>query len=112
MKEQDDLIRKSLQKSMPRIDDALFTDRIVAQHLAQRKHASPKPFFNFAQLIVGLAFVIFSVGLLLLLKTNNPIIESIQLKEQHGLILFLLSLIYLIYKWLEEFVMYGRVTKA
>lgn len=108
MKNQDEIIKRSLQKRMQRIDDDLFAEKIVKQHLSQKMQISPKPFLNFASLIVGLSFILISIGLILLVKTNNQIFKGIDFNEQHGLILFLLSLFYLIYIWIEEFTLHNK----
>ena len=108
MKNQDEIIRKTLQKRMQRLDDELFAEKIVKQHLSQKAQIEPKPFFNFASLIIGLSFILISIGLLLLVKTNNQIVRSIGFSEQHGYILFMLSFLFSIYKWIEEFTIYHK----
>jgi uncharacterized Tic20 family protein len=108
MKNQDEIIRKTLQKGMQRLDDELFAEKIVKQHLSQKVHNAPKPFLNFASLIIGLSFILISIGLMLLVKTNNQIFKSIGFSEQHGNILLMLSFLFSIYKWIEEFTIYHK----
>jgi len=88
MKSQDDIIKKTLRKEMQRIDDDLFTDEIIKRHLSQKVPVAPRPFLNFVSMIVGLSFTLLSLGLILLVKTNNRILKSIDFSEQHGYILF------------------------
>lgn len=108
MKNQHEIIRKTLQKGMQRIDDDLFADKIVKLHLSQKMQISPRPFLSFASLIIGLSFILISIGLILLVKTNNQILKSIEFNEQHGFILFLLSLFFLIYTWIGEFTIHNK----
>lgn len=103
MKENNDNLKKILQSKMLRINDDSFTDRIVKIHLAKKQEVKSRPFINFMSLIIGLSAVIVSIGLVILLRQNNEWINEIGLNEQHGLILFVLSIMFLIYKWIEEF---------
>jgi hypothetical protein len=110
MKSQDDIIKKTLRKEMQRIDDDLFTDEIIKRHLSQKVPVAPRPFLNFVSMIVGLSFTLLSLGLILLVKTNNRILKSIDFSEQHGYILFLLSFFFLIYKWLDDLTLKHTLT--
>lgn len=108
MKNHDEIIKKTLQKGMQRLDDKLFAERIIKQHLSQNVQIVPKPFFNFAPLIIGLSFILISTGSLLLITTNNQILKSIGFNEQHGYILFMLSFFFLIYTWIGEFTIHNK----
>jgi hypothetical protein len=108
MKKHDEIIRKTLQKGMQRLDDEFFAEKIVKQHLSQMVQIAPKPFLNFASLLIGLSFILISIGLILLVKTNNQIFKNIGFSEQHGYILFMLSLLFSICKWVEEFALYQK----
>lgn len=101
MKRQDDFIKKNLQSHMQRIDDDSFTDKIIEMHLAKKQNIRYKPFINFLSLIIGVSSVIICIGLILLIRENITAFEKIKLNEDHGLILLSVSLIFLIYKWLE-----------
>ena len=101
MKRQDDFIKKNLQSHMQRIDDDSFTDKIIEMHLAKKQNIRYKPFINFLSLIIGVSSVIICIGLILLIRENITVFEKIKLNEDHGLILLSVSLIFLIYKWLE-----------
>lgn len=104
MKEFDDIIKKALLKNMQSIDDDSFTENIVNDHLSKNLKIKYNPFLNFASLIIGLSFVFISIGLILLIRYNGLFIETIELNERHGLILLALSFVFLIYKWLEDFI--------
>ena len=103
MKENNDYIKRALQSKMRRIDDDSFTRKIIDVHLIKNQSIKNKPFINFKSLIIGLSAVILSIGLFLLIRQNSEWISGIGLTENHGLILFVLSIIFLIYKWIEEF---------
>jgi len=103
MKEFDENIKNALLKHIPKIDDDSFTENIVKEHLSRKLEIKYKPFLNFASLIIGLSFVFISIGLILLIRYNGLFIEIIDINEQHGLILFALSFVFLIYKWLEDY---------
>jgi predicted neutral ceramidase superfamily lipid hydrolase len=102
MKAIDGDIKKALQDNIQGIDDSSFTDRIVAKHLADKK-INYSLFMNFLPMIIGLSAVILSIGLVVLSKQNNDLINDIGFTENHGLIVLLTSIIFLIFKMLEEF---------
>ncbi len=97
MKNSDDFIRVSLRKGMQKIDDDSFTDRIVEMHLSKKGQSEFKPFLNFGSLIIGISSLIISIGLILSIRISDQLLKSINLSEQDCFILFLLSLIFLIY---------------
>jgi len=104
MKTNDDDIKKALQYKIQRIDDDSFTNNIVAKHLADRKIIkNNNTFINFLPMIIGLSTMILSVGFVLLVRQNNDTIKEIGFTENHGLIILATSIIFLIYKILEEF---------
>lgn len=103
MKTNDDDIKKALQYKIQRIDDDSFTNNIVAKHLADRKIINNNTFINFLPMIIGLSTIILSVGFVLLVRQNNDTIKEIGFTENHGFIILTTSIIFLIYKILEEF---------
>ena len=54
-------------------------------------------------MIIGLSSVFLNIGLVVLIRQNNNWINEIGITENHGLIILTLSLIFLIYKLIEEF---------
>jgi hypothetical protein len=103
MKTKDELIKKTLQSNVQRIDDKSFTYGIVENHLVKKQIVKYRPFINFFSLILGLSAVILCIGLVFLIKQNNEWIKEIGLTENHGLVILMLSFIFLIYKWVDEF---------
>ena len=103
MKENDNIIKKTLQSNIQRIDDDSFTKSIIEKHLAKKQVIKNRPFINFMSLIIGLSSVIISIGFVLLIRQNCERINGMNLTENHGLILLALSIIFLIYKWVEEY---------
>jgi hypothetical protein len=96
-------IKKVLQDNLQQIDDNSFTDRILAKHLADKKIIKNSVFLNFLPMIIGLSTVILSIGLVVFIRQNNHWIKEIGFTENHGLIVLLTSIIFLIFKILEEF---------
>jgi hypothetical protein len=103
MKDNDDIIKKTLQSNIQRIEDDFFTRRIVEVYLAKRQVNKNRSFLNFMSLIIGISSVIASFGLVLIIRQNNNWITQNGLTEKHGFILIILSVVFLIYKGLEEF---------
>ncbi len=103
MKTNDDDIKKALQSNIQRIHDDSFTNRIVAKHLADKNIFKNNAFINFLPMIIGLSTMILSIGFILLIRQNNNWITEIGLTEKHGLLILVISIIFLIYKMLEEF---------
>jgi hypothetical protein len=101
MKESDKIISDSLKKNMHKIEDDLFTERIIKLHLSSPKNPIYKPFHNFGSLIIGISLVIISIGLILLMKIKILSTEYFVFKEQYGSILLMISLIFLISNWIE-----------
>jgi cytochrome c biogenesis protein CcdA len=102
MKKIDSILKDNLKNNIQRIEDDNFTERIVEKHLSKGKRTANRPFLNFASFIIGISAVLLSIGLVILFKTENIVIDYIIFKEQHGMILILISLLFLIYKWIEE----------
>lgn len=107
MEESEKIISDSLKKNMHKIEDDSFTERIVKLHLSSLKNPVYKPFLNFGSLIIGISSVIISIGLILLIRTKNLSVDYFAIKEQYGLILLIISLIFLISNWIE----YSPATK-
>jgi uncharacterized membrane protein YcjF (UPF0283 family) len=103
MKEFDNIIRDSFKKNMEKLEDDSFTGKIVETHLSRQRISISKPFLNFGSLLIGISSVIISIGLILLFKTNNVLVDNFEFKEQYGLILLLISLIFLVSNWIENF---------
>lgn len=103
MQEINDNIKKALQSKIQRIDDDSFTKKIVDIHLANKQDIKYRPFINFLSLIIGLSFLLVSIGLVFVLRHNYNWINGIGITEQHGLILIVMSIVFLIYKLIEEF---------
>jgi|LSQX01.1.fsa_nt_gb predicted neutral ceramidase superfamily lipid hydrolase len=103
MKTIDDDIKKVLQDNIQRINDNSFTDRILTKHLADKKSIKNSVFMNFLPMIIGLSTLILGIGLVALIRQNNDWINEIGFTENHGLIILTISIIFLIYKLIEEF---------
>lgn len=103
MQDINDKIKSALQSKIQRIEDDSFTKKIVDTHLTRKQDIKYKPFFNFLSFIIGLSSLLFSVGLVLILRQNQSWFNDIGMAEQHGLILVLISIIYLMYKLAEEY---------
>jgi hypothetical protein len=99
----EETIKKVLQSRMQPITDDSFTKSIVDTHLINKQRFKSKPFINFLPLIIGLSFLIISLGLLAGVKQHYDWIMGIGLIEEHGLILIVLSIVFLLYKWIDEF---------
>lgn len=104
MQANDEIIRKTLKKYIHRIDDDSFTQSIVKAHLEKKAATAPKPFINFSSLIVGLSVFIASIGLVLLIRYNGEWIYETGMTEHHGILILTISLLFLVFKWLEEVV--------
>lgn len=102
MKANDDYIKKVFQQNLQRIEDDSFTNSIVTKHLANKKIIRTSAFINFLPMIIGLSTVILSIGLVALVRQNNDWIREIGFTETHGLIVFAISFIFLIYKLMDE----------
>lgn len=104
MKKTERILGDLLRKNMHKIEDESFTERIIALHLSKQNRFVSKPFPNFNLLIIGISSVIISIGLILSLKIKIAIFEGFTFTEQHGLILLLISLIFLISTWIDSFI--------
>ena len=93
MRANDDFIKNTIRDNIQRIDDDSFTKRIVENHLTKKQIIQVNPFANFLPLILGLSFLIISLGFVLLIRQNNDWITEIGLTENHGLIIFSLTLL-------------------
>lgn len=103
MRTNDNFIKNTIRDNIQGIDDDSFTQRIVENHLTKKQIIQVKPFANFLSCILGLSFLIISLGFELLIKQNNDWITKIGITENHGLIIVALSITFLIYKLMEEF---------
>jgi len=101
MEESEKIISDVLKKNMYKIEDDSFTERIIKLHLSNLKNPAIKPFLNFGSLIIGISSVIISIGLILLLRTKLLSDYHFVFKEQYGLILLMISLIFLVSNWIE-----------
>lgn len=112
MKANDDYIKKAFHQKMQRIEDDSFTNNIVTKHLADKKIIRTSTFINFLPMIIGLSIVLLSIGFVFFLRLNSALIKDIGLTENHGLIILTLSIIFLIYKWIEEITAPNNVYSA
>jgi hypothetical protein len=108
MKRSDKIIRDILKKNIHRIEDDSFTERIIKIHLAAHKKPSFKPFFNFDLLVIGMLSVVISIGLVYSVIAKIELVQNLVIKEQYCLIILTLSLLFLIYFWLEDFISPNR----
>lgn len=104
MNKSDKILSDLFKKNMQKIEDDSFTERIINLHLSKQKRPFYKPFKNFDLIIIGISSVLISIGLISSLITNTVLIKNLVFTEQHGLILLLISLIFLISVWIENFV--------
>jgi|WetSurMetagenome_2_1015567.scaffolds.fasta_scaffold96566_2 hypothetical protein len=102
MEESDQIIKELLKKNMHKIEDDSFTGRIVKMHISKQQSPVYKPFLNFRSLIIGISFVIINIGFILLTRTNSLSVDF-EFNEQYALILLIISLIFLISTWFEDF---------
>ena len=102
MKTNNEKIKNALQNNLQRIDDDSFTNNIVASHLTNKRIVKSNFFVNFLSMVIGLSIVILSIGLVALVRQNNDWISEIGFTETHGLILLTTSLIFVIYKLMDE----------
>jgi hypothetical protein len=104
MKKTDKILSDLFKKNMHKIEDESFTEKIINMHLLKQKWPVSKPFPNFGLLIIGISSVIISFGLILSLKIKIAIFDGFTFTELHGLILLLISLIFLFYTWIDSFI--------
>ena len=102
MKKTDRILSDLFKKNMHKIEDESFTERIINMHLLKQNKPVFKPFPNFGLLIIGISLVIISIGLIFSLKIKIALFEGFVFTEQYGLILLLISLIFLISIWIES----------
>ena len=100
MKQQDKILKEVLQLKMEKLDDESFTNRIVDLHLKFKEEKIVKPAFDFLSLIFGLISTLICIGLALLISSD----VNIGLSSQNIMILFLVSIVYLIYRLLNEII--------
>jgi hypothetical protein len=100
MKQKDKMVKDVLQLKMDKLDDESFTNRIVDLHLKLREEKIVQPAFDFLSLIFGLISSLICIGLALLISLN----VTIGLSSQNIMILCLVSIIYLIYRLLNEII--------
>lgn len=104
MKKTDRILSDLFKKNMHKIEDESFTEKIINMHLSKQKIPVYKPFPNFGLLIIGISSVIISIGLIFSLKIKIALFEGFVFTEQYGLILLLISLIFLIFVWIENII--------
>ncbi len=104
MKQPDKILGDLFKNSMQKIEDDSFTDRIVEKHLSSRPRPASKPFFNFNLIIIGISSVLISAGIVISILTKTVLLENFVFTGQHGLILLLISLIFLVSVWAEDFI--------
>ena len=102
MKDFDDAIKQTLQSKIQRIDDDSFTKRIVDIHLVNKQAVEYKPFANFLSIVIGLSSLIISLGLVYVLKQNYDWLNGIDINVDDGLILVLISIMFLAFKLADE----------
>lgn len=100
MKQKDKMLKQVLQLKMEKLDDVSFTNKIVELHLKLKENKVVKPTFDFLSLIFGLVSALICIGLTLLISSD----ESIGLSSQNIMILALVSIVYLIYRLLNEII--------
>ncbi len=100
MKQHDKILKEVLQLKMEKLDDVSFTSKIVDLHLKLKEEKVIKPAFDFLSLIIGLISALICIGLALLISLDI----TIGLNSQNIMILFLVSIIYLIYRLLNEII--------
>lgn len=102
MKVKDEQIKKALQNNIQRIDDDSFTNNIVTSYLASKRTTQRSTFVNFLPMIIGLSILIVNVGLVVLIRQNNVWFNKIGITETHGLIFLTISIIFLIFKLMDD----------
>jgi hypothetical protein len=103
MNKNDRILSDLIKKSMYRIEDESFTKDILRMHLSRQKKSTYKPFPNFGLLITGISSVIISIGLIISVKTKTELIKGFVLTEEYGLVLLVISLVFLVSVWMESF---------
>jgi len=110
MKKSDEHIKKALRSGMQHLDDQ-FTRQIVDIHLTKKQHAKNMSFGNFFSLIVGLSAVIAGIGLLISFELYRDWVADRELTYFHIALLLILSFVFLIFKWGEEWITTKRTTQ-
>jgi len=111
MKEPEQIIRDILRENMKRVEDESFTENVIRQYLSKRRIKASGHFFNFASLIIGVSLVLISLGLVFIFRTETIVIENDILNERHGMILFSIALLFIIYKFLEEYIVISKFSR-
>jgi hypothetical protein len=112
MKKEDSILSDRLKKIMFRIDDASFTQGIIRRHLTEQKKIDYKPFPGFGLLITGISAVIVSMGLILSIKTKTELIKGFAMTDEYGLVMLVVSLIFLVSVWMDSFIITQNHTRA
>jgi cytochrome c biogenesis protein CcdA len=107
MNRQNETIKKILKSRMVSLDDEQFTDRIIDSYLKSKRSIERKVLFDSRSLILGIIFSIGSIGLGLIISSDI----EIGLNMQHAAILFSLSVIFLIIKFIGEITTPNAYTK-
>jgi len=104
MKKTEKILGDLLRKNMHKIEDESFTENIITLHLSKQNKSVPKPFPDLILLIIGISSVLISIGLILSIKLNIELFKGFAFTEQHGLILLIISLIFLISTWIDSYI--------
>lgn len=109
MQEIDNNIKQALKTNLQRIDDVNFTKNIVDSFLAKKQIAINKPVFDLSSFVIGLSMLIGSIGLVIVLMQNYDWMKIIDIKVEDGLLLVVISSVFLIYKMLDGIIEIKRV---
>ena len=105
MKQKDEIIKEILRSKMQKMDDETFTQRVVDQHIKTRISTNVQSTFDFISLILGLIAMIISVGVGFLVQSSA--IPGLTI--QHSLILFSISVAYLMFSLLNDIIITKRM---
>jgi hypothetical protein len=101
----DEKIKEALMSDMLKIEDANFSARIIQVVSSQKvEEKSFKPFPHFQSLLIGLVAILTSLGLLLVPQINDLTITIKNYDATPAVILFSISVVFVLHKLLEEIV--------
>ena len=112
MKNIDYKIKQSLQSKLQPIDDNSFTKNIINIHLAKKPIVKYSLFGNFLPLIIGMYFLLISIGLVFALEQGYQWIKVTGINIEEGLLLVLISMIFLLFKIVDEFIIGDMAYKS
>ena len=98
MNQQDKIIKEALQSNLIKLDDEMFTEKIVNMHLDKKAKSENTNKFDFISLILGLVFILVSLGLEFLISTH--VIQGLTI--EHSMILLSSAVVFLIFRLLNE----------